>query len=85
MHLQATRDLIGGLWVKDWDLDLQDSCAADRLWFATRYTRLTLPLEKSLLVYDPDIPDTIQALEKKDDVADVLRAIYPLFLPVEMP
>lgn len=85
VKLQAKRDLIGGLWIKDWNLELEDSCAEDQLWFAARYANLTLPLEKSLLVYDPDIPDTIQALEKKDDLADTLRAIYPLFMPVEMP
>lgn len=85
VNLQATRDLIGGLWIKDWSVDLADSCAQDQQWFKSRYTGLSLPLEKSLLVYDPDIPDTIQALEKKDDIADILRAIYPLFLPVEMP
>jgi hypothetical protein len=85
IKLQAKRDLIGGLWVKDWDLALHDSCDEDRQWFEARYANLTLPLVKSLLVYDPNIPDSIQTLEKKDNIADILRAIYPLFIPVEMP
>ena len=85
IKLQAKRDLIGGLWVKDWDLALQDSCDEDRQWFEARYANLTLPLAKSLLVYDPNIPDSIQTLENKDNITDILRAIYPLFMPVEMP
>ena len=85
IKLQAKRDLIGGLWIKDWNLVLDDSCDEDQLWFTARYTNVTLPLEKSLPVYDSDIPDTVEALEKRDDIADILRAIYPLFMPVEMP
>ena len=83
VNLQAKRDFIGGLWIKDWMLELADTCEEDRLWFQARYRELHIPIEKSLLVYDPNIPDTIQELEKKDDIADFMRTIYPLFLPVE--
>ena len=80
IKLKAKRDLIGGLWIKGWDLALDDTCETDRQWFATRYANLALPMRKSLPVYDPAIPDSIEALEKRDTIADILRVIYPLFL-----
>ncbi len=81
MKLEAKRDLIGGLWFKDWDLVLENSCETDQQWFASRYANLALPVEESLLVYEPAIPDSIEALEKKDAIADLVRVLYPLFLP----
>lgn len=42
------------------------------------------PHRKSLLVYDPSIPEDILGLERKEEMADFIRAIYPLFMPVEM-
>ena len=78
MKLEAKRDVIGGLWFKNWDLVLDDTCETDRQWFASRYTNLTLPMKKTSLVYDPAIPDSIEALEKRDTIADILRVLYPL-------
>ena len=78
--LEAKRDLIGGLWIKDWDLVLDDTCETDRQWFASRYADLTIPAKKSLLVYEPAIPESIEALEKRDAIADLLRVLYPRFL-----
>lgn len=84
VNLQTKRDLIGGLWVKHWELDLNNSCDQDLKWFQVRYVDLKIPIEKSLLVYNPNIPGNIQDLEQKEKVADFIRAIYPLFMPVEM-
>ena len=81
VKLEAKRDLIGGLWIKDWDLVLDDTCATDQQWFARRYINLTLPVEQSFLVYDPAIPDSLEALERRDTIADILRALYPLLSP----
>ena len=84
VNLTAKRDLIGGLWIKGWEIDLDDSCEQDSKWFQKHYPNLTIPIEPSPLVYDPDIPDNIQGLERKENMADFIRVIYPLFLPVEM-
>ena len=84
VNLTAKRDLIGGLWIKGWDIDLDDSCEQDSKWFQQHYSNLTMPIETTPLVYDPDIPDNIQGLERKENMADFIRAIYPLFLPVGM-
>ena len=84
VNIQTKRDLMGGLWVKHWELDLNDSCDQDLKWFQAHYVNLNIPIEKSLLVYNPNIPDNIHDLEQKEKVADFMRAIYPLFMPVEM-
>ena len=84
VNLTAKRDFIGGLWIKGWDIELADSCEQDIQWYQKRYTNLTIPIETTPLVYDPDIPDNIQGLERKENIADFIRIIYPLFLPVEM-
>ena len=84
VKIEAKRDLIGGLWIKHWALELDDTCEEDLQWFQERYANLNIPIEKSLLVYDPSIPEDIQGLERKEEMADFMRAIYPLFMPVEM-
>jgi hypothetical protein len=84
VKLRTKRDFIGGLWIKDWDLELDDSCEQNRQWFQERYVNLNIPVDKSLLIYDPNIPEDIHELERKEGVADFMRAIYPLFMPVEM-
>ena len=84
VNLTARRDVIGGLWIKGWDIDLDDSCEQDSIWFQQHYSNLTITIETTPLVYDPDIPDNIQGLERKENMADFIRAVYPLFLPVEM-
>jgi len=84
VKLEAKRDLIGGLWIKRWELELDDTCEKDLQWFQERYANLNIPIEKSLLVYDPGIPEDIHGLERKEQGADFMRAIYPLFMPVEM-
>ena len=81
VKLDAKRDLIGGLWIKGSELVLENTCETDQHWFASRYANLALPMRKSLPVYDPAIPDSIEALEKKDAIADLVRVLYPLFLP----
>jgi hypothetical protein len=84
VKLQTKRDLIGGLWIKHRELELNDSCDQDLKWFQAHYVNLKLPIEKSLLVYNSNIPDNIRDLEQKANVSDIMRAIYPLFMPVEM-
>ena len=84
VDLQAKRDLIGGLWIENWKLELDDTCDHDLKWFQERHVNIDIPIEKSLLIYNTEIPENIQGLEKKDNVADFMRAIYPLFMPVEM-
>jgi hypothetical protein len=84
VRLRTKRDLIGGLWIKHRDLELNDSCDQDLRWFQAHYSNLKIPVEKSLLVYNPIIPDNIHDLEQKENFADFIRAIYPLFTPVEM-
>jgi hypothetical protein len=84
VKLEAKRDLIGGLWIKHWAIELDDTCEDDLQWFQERYANLNIPIEKSLLIYDPSIPDDIYGLERKEERADIMRAIYPLFMPVEM-
>ena len=84
VNIQTKRDLIGGLWIKHWELDINDSCDQDLKWFQSHYVNLKIPIEKSLLVYNPGIPDNIQDLEQKERLGDIMRAIYPLFMPVEM-
>ena len=84
VKLQTKRDLIGGLRIKHWELDLNDSCEQDLKWFQARYVNLKIPIEKSLLVYNSTIPSNIKVLERKVKFEDFMRAIYPLFMPVEM-
>ena len=84
VDIQTKRDLIGGLWIKHRELELNDSCDQDLKWFQAHYVNLKIPVEKSLLIYNPNIPDNIQDLEQKEKFADFIRAIQPLFMPVEM-
>jgi hypothetical protein len=84
VKLQTKRDLIGGLWIKHWEMEINDSCDQDLKWFQTHYMNLTIPVEKSLLVYNSKIPDNVQRLKQKENLGDIIRAIQPLFMPVEM-
>lgn len=85
INLQTKRDLIGGLGIKQWNYEINDSCEQDMKWFQERYINLDIPIKKSLIIYNQKIPESIQELKKRDATADFIRAIYPLFMPVQMP
>jgi hypothetical protein len=84
VELQTKRDLIGGLWIKHWEMEVNDSCDQDLKWFQAHYPNLKIPVEKSLLVYNSNIPNDVKRLEKMEDLGDIIRTIQPLFMPVEM-
>lgn len=77
IDLKGKRDIIGGLWVKGWKIHIEDDCGHIASQFRSRYTDPDLRLAKSLMIYDPRIPDRPEQLEELDRVDDFIRAIMP--------
>jgi hypothetical protein len=77
IDLNGKRDIIGGLWVKDWKVHVEDDCGHMASQFRSRYADPDLRLAKSLIIYDPRIPNRPDQLEEKDQVQDFMNAITP--------
>jgi len=77
IDLQAKRDIIGGLWVKGIKIHIDDECVAMAREFRSRYIDPNLHHTKSLMIFDPNIPDRPEQLEDRDKAQDFMRAILP--------
>lgn len=77
IDLRTKRDIIGGLWVKGIKIRIDDECVAMVHEFRSRYSDPDLHHAKSLMIFDPDVPDRPHELEGRDKAQDFIRNIIP--------
>ena len=78
-HIGGTRKFRG---IKGWKIRIEDDCEHMASLFRSRYSDPDLILAKSLMIYDPRIPDRPMQLERQDQALEFMRSILPGLMTV---
>ncbi|MEE9614528.1 MAG: hypothetical protein V3W31_06180 [Thermodesulfobacteriota bacterium] len=84
INIRTKRNIIGGLRVKGWEINIEDEGNEMMEVFRKRYPDHEIKVAKALMVHDPSIP-RIEELENKRVLLDVLRALSFGVMPMISP
>ncbi len=77
IKMQGKRDVIGGLWVKGLKIQIEDDCVDMTNQLRSRYPDKGMTFVRSLMKFDPKMPNRPEKMEEKDQFLDFMRAIMP--------
>lgn len=77
IDLTSSRDLIGGLRIQSFKVEIMDDCNQQSQAFSARASNRDIEISKALMVHGAAIPTRPSDLERKDQVFDILRALIP--------
>ena len=81
--LTSKRDLIGGLWVQSFKVEIMDDCDQQSQAFAARVGNQDIKIRKALMVHGAEIPSRPDNLERKDRLYDILRTLIPGLMTIQ--
>lgn len=77
VDLKAKRDIIGGLWVKDVGISIDDEDEKAMKGFRNRYPEQEVKIAKALMIHDSRIPN-FDELESQRQLLDLILKIIPV-------
>ena len=81
--LTSKRDIIGGLRVERFTVEITDDCDQQSQAFLARVGYQDIEIRKALMVHGAEIPTRPSDLERKDRLFEILRALIPGLMTIQ--